>query len=34
MEDDLFEMTEEEFCRTYGITHEEYNAIHKYYQEV
>lgn len=34
MEDDLFEMTEDEFCRTYSVTHEEYEEIHKYFQEV
>lgn len=34
MEDDLYEMTEDEFRRTYGVTHEEYEQLQKYIQEM
>lgn len=34
MEDDLYEMSEDEFCRTYSVTHEEYEQLQKYMQEV
>lgn len=33
-EDDLFELTEEEFCKKYGIDKWEYELLHKEYQEM
>lgn len=33
-EDDLFDMTEKEFCEKYGITAEEYDLLQKDFQEV
>lgn len=33
-EDDLFELTKEEYCAKYGITSEEYERIQKEFQEV
>lgn len=33
-EDDLFELTEREFCDKYGITKAEYDEINKDFQEM
>lgn len=32
-EDDLFELTKEEYCAKYSITSEEYEMLHKQFQE-
>lgn len=34
MEEDLFTLTKEEFCRIYGTTSEEYDLLIKQTQEV
>lgn len=33
-EDDLFDLTEQEFCGKYNIDHWEYEQLHKQYQEM
>lgn len=33
-EDDLFDLTEEEFCKKYGCAKWEYDLLHKEYQEM
>ena len=33
-EEDLLEMTKEEFCEKFGITSEEWELLQKQYQEV
>lgn len=33
-EDDLYEMTAEDFCKKYSVTHEEYEMMQKKIQEV
>lgn len=33
-EDDLFDLTEEEFCEKYGIAPEYFQMLHKQFQEM